>query len=133
MNYMPEVAKMLGVEIGEEFYIKELPDIRCTIYNDGLYLYPIQDCICTVPSCDVTLARLLKGVITIRRKPWRPKLGEKYWCFTMEEGPICNQWSDIWMDVVYYKFGNCYKTKEEAEANIDKWAEFYKSDEVLEA
>lgn len=32
----------------------------------------------------------------------------------------------------YYKLGNCYRTKAEAEFNRDKWMAFYASDEVLE-
>ena len=31
-----------------------------------------------------------------------------------------------------YKLGNCYRTREEAEANRDKWVAFYASDDVLE-
>lgn len=38
MNYMKDVAKLLGVEIGEEFNLKILPN-RYKLKNDGLYYY----------------------------------------------------------------------------------------------
>lgn len=133
MNHMAEVAKMLGIELGEEFCIKEQPDIKCVIYNDNLYVYPVSDGIYTLPSPEMTLGRLLNGSITLKRKPWKPKYGEEYFCVTALEGTVfLNIWRDVWMDITYYKLGNCYRTREEAEANRDKWVAFYASDEVLE-
>ena len=132
MNYMPEVAKILGVEIGEEFYIKEQPDIKCTIYNDGLYVYPINDCICTLPSCDVTLSRLLRHTITIKRKPWKPQDKEKYFVVTKHGNVNEVIWNEHTTDYIYYKLGNCYKTYNEAVANSNKWKSFFALAEVLE-
>lgn len=134
MNYMPEVAKLLGVELGEEFHIKEQPDIKCTIYNDRLYVYPTQDKICTLPSCELTLSRLLNGHVTIKRKPWKPNEGDDFWIVDADE-VVCRYCNFNSQDADYvncYKIGNCYRTKEEAEKNVAKWAAFYKSDEVLE-
>ena len=132
MNYMSEVTKMLGVELGEEFYVKELPDVKCTFYNDSLYVYPIRDALCSLPSGEHVLGRLLAGTITIKRKPWKPKTDECYY-FVDENGTVhSTDWCDIYEDITFYKLGNCYRTKEEAEANRDKWITFYASDEVLD-
>ena len=132
MNYMSEVAKMLGVELGEEFYIKEQPDMKCTLYNDGLYVYPVADKICSLPSCAQTLHSLLTGQISIKRKPWKPNLDDMY--YYVDE--LCCISSDPWvndaLDLMFYKLGNCYKTKKDAENDINKWKAFYASDEVLE-
>ena len=133
MNYMAEVAKMLGVELGEEFYIKEQPKIKCVIYNGNLYVYPVDDGICTIPSPEKTLSRLLNGSITIKCKLWKPKSGEYYWAVRPNGDVILTNWANDCGDNSNYKIGNCYRTRKEAEANRDKWIKFYTSDEVLEA
>ena len=131
-SYMAEVAKMLGVELGEEFEIKEQPDIKCTIYNDNLYAYPIKDGIYSISSSEWTLHRLLTGIITIKRKPWKPQYDEPYYHVGTQGYVHCERWYNDGLDVLYYKLGNCYRTNKEAEANRDKWIAFYASDEVLE-
>ena len=125
MNYMAEVAKLLGVEICEEFEIKGYPS-RYMFINDGMI---------NVESgfvCDGTLWKLLTGEATIKRQPWKPAVDERYYSVAengLPEENIC-VWDHI--DIVLYKLGNCYRTREEAEANRDKWVTFYESDEVLE-
>ena len=132
MNHMAEVAKMLGVELGEEFYIKEQPKIKCVIYNDNLYVYPVDDGICTIPSSEKTLSRLLNGSITIKCKPWKPKHGDYYWVVHCDGYVYKMCYCGSNEDKTFYKLGNCYRTCEEAEANRDKWVKFYASDEILE-
>lgn len=132
MNYMAEVAKLLGVELGEEFEIKGGSDFKCTIYNDGLYVYPAKDDLCSLPSSEQVLSRLLEGAITIKRKPWKPQDNEKFYVVTSNWGIMQKFWDDCSTCKNYYKLGNLYKTEEEAEANREKWIAFYASDEVLE-
>lgn len=43
MNYMPEVAKMLGVEIGEIFTTEAMDDIWHEFREKGLYYYDNYD------------------------------------------------------------------------------------------
>ena len=132
-NHMAEVAKMLGVELGERFDVLNSCDHNCgTFYltekgvmNDksGYYEGPGM------------LLNLIYGYCTIKRKPWKPKRGETYW-YVEKDGDI---WEMEWHPCRYmsdhvnrYKLGNCYRTREEAEADRDKWVAFYASDEVLE-
>lgn len=129
-NHMAEVAKMLGVELGERFDILNSCDHNCSTFyltekgvmNDksGYYEGPGM------------LLNLIYGYCTIKRKPWKPKDDEKYWCVE-PDGKITGY---CWMNIAggnsNYKLGNCYRTREEAEANRDKWVAFYASDEVLE-
>lgn len=133
-NHMAEVAKMLGVEIDEEFEIDyphgEVSTAKIT--KTGLHI------ICTnlkFNSSELDLISfnwLLNGSCTIKRKPWRPKIREKYWVI-VPDGDVCEySWSDSLGGRSNYKLGNCYRTREEAEANRDKWVAFYASDEVLE-
>lgn len=122
-NYMEEVANMLGVEMDQDF--------EC---NDVCYKYRITDGGLTSNGCYCAeiLMMILNGELTIKRKPWKPKYSDIYY----RVGSIGNiskeQWYGDILDTLYYKIGNCYKTREEAEANCEKWISFYKSDEVLE-
>lgn len=73
-NYMPEVAKMLGVEIGEPFDILgEDGEIKWC----GPYRFTDE----TIVNCDDEgasiwlLHYLLCGKNTLQKRPWRPKEG----------------------------------------------------------
>ena len=129
-NYMAEVAKLLGVELGEIFEYENLPDIPFKLTETGL--------VCLGPdklSRDIrneALVRLLIGCSKIKRKPWKPKKEEYYWNVRLEGEPWLTKWLDDIIDYNNYKLGNCYRTKAEAEENRDKWSRFYASDEVLE-
>ena len=133
MNYMSEVAKMLGVELGEKFKIHGNEfDSNYTYYltNNGIVIDKDgYACASNDVLCD-----LIRGKYTIKRKPWKPNDNDDFWyvdvdgyvyrycCFNIEDADYVN----------YYKLGNCYRTPEEAEANSAKWLAFYESDEVLD-
>ena len=126
-NHMAEVAKMLGVELGEEF-------MRSNGYKYVLREYGVTqskyDGI--MGSFTNVLNDLLTGKLLIERKPWKPAKGDKYWYISLNGSADYYCWTDDTIDFLTYKFGNCYKTAQEAEANRDKWVAFYASDEVLE-
>ena len=135
-NYMAEVAKMFGVELGEEFEI-QYPShcsVKTTaVFSDDGFRIVHTDAVILHPYwSEVELHSLLKGTLTIKRKPWKPADDECYYSVT-EEGLI-DQNVCVWdfIDISLYRIGNCYRTREEAEANRDKWVAFYESDEVLE-
>lgn len=130
MNYMPEVAKMLGVELGEEFEINEYHGSTFIFTDSGLSMSCKHDCEDFAP---IALLFLLNGKFTIKRKPWKPKEGESYYIVETNGSIGVEEWWAETIDMNYYKIGNCYRTSEEAEANHEKWIAFYASDEVLEA
>lgn len=129
-NYMADVAKLIGVELNEIFEYETLPGIPFKLTETGL--------VCLGPatiSRDVmneSLLRILTGCTKIKRKPWRPKYGEIYYCVGTDFKIGNNRNENCFTDIVLYKLGNCYKTRKEAEANFDKWVKFFESDEVLE-
>ena len=131
-NHMAEVANMLGVELGEEFYIREDNSIKCRIYNDGLYVDPVSDNICTLTHSGEMLYSLLKGDVAIKRKPWKPKRQDMFWYVAKDGNSYCELWEDTTFNFMLYKAKNCYRSKREAESNRDKWVKFYASDKVLE-
>lgn len=130
MNYMAEVAKMLGVELGEEF---ESRGYTYKLTEDGLvcseYPHYYEEDYANM------LRMFLTGEYSIKRKHWKPNDKERYW-YVDKQGRIgyayfdCNSCTPHCTN--YYKLGNCYRTREEAEANRDKWVVFYASDEILE-
>ena len=124
-NYMAEVAKMLGVELGEEFEIECCTGTYYLTY-DGLFKNGLKW------KCERTLSDLLVGDRIIKRKHWKPTINDTYY-FVRNDGYVNSvQWiNNVW-DHSIYKLGNCYRTREDADSNCDKWVAFYASDEVLE-
>lgn len=123
-NQMTEVAALLGVAIDEEFEIDEY----------GTYVLTLQGLIAKNGSAiqGVILTQLLTGELTLKHKPWKPNDAEFYY-YVDEAGCICTDTFDgIAEEIILYKVGNCYRTHEDAEANIDKWISFYASDKVLD-
>lgn len=122
-NHMNEVAALLGVELDEEFIIEDYGTYVLTwkglVRKDGV----VQGLILTF---------LLTGELKIRRKPWKPIKNETYYYVTEEGLTWEEDWVDDDVDLMRYKLGNCYRTKEEAEANVNKWRAFYASDKQIE-
>lgn len=123
VNYMPEIAKLLGVELGEEF--------KC---NETSYTYTITEYGAKCSGCfaSESLAMLLNGALTVKHKPWKPKIDEFYWIVNSDGEVGCLRWYDSYSDMTLYKIGNCYRYKADADRNRDKWIAFYASDEILE-
>ena len=115
-NYMPEVAEMLGVEIGEEFDI---------LYKDGTAteLGPFKFTNETILDCDGDelqcwrLCCLLNGIGTIQKSPWRPKEGDTFF-YVLTNGEIQKYVFEIdnIHTLMLFSFGNCFPTKAAAEA-----------------
>ena len=125
MSYMAEVAKMLGVELGQYFEI-----YRCSGHYFLSYsgLYHVESGF----ESEKMLSNLLSGEYKIKHTPWKPNYGEHYFRVN-RTGAVCKeQWYGDSLDILYYKLGNCYKQSFLAEANRDKWIAFYQSNEVLE-
>ena len=117
MNYIPEIAKMLGVEIGEEFKILPLNGIfRLT--ENGLSSKHEDDGQWYASNY---LTPLLTGQYALEKLPFEPKDGEYYYAVyrhthgDMKIGSVC--WCSCWSDYVQKYCGNCFRTREEAEAH----------------
>lgn len=109
-NLMPEVAKLLGVEIGEKFMIKDKP---------GLFWLTQNALINDRENFSRGITFLVNGEFEIIKLPWKPKKDERYW--TVEEDHLLKDiWDNDMMDYSYFKLGNCFRTQEEAEANADR-------------
>lgn len=114
MNYIPQVAKMLGVEIGERFTVKY------TKRKIGTSFYFAEDGLHNEESSDVysmTLAGILYGKYEIKKLPWKPNLNEMYYVPYIN-GAITNYTKSVWkndeIDLLRYNANLVCRTKEEA-------------------
>lgn len=118
-NCMAEVAKLLGVELEEEFCIDgdehyfRLTDtglgMKIGSDNRNWFVAPIN-----------ALNGLLLGeneIIKIKL-PWKPQIGEKYYIPYISTQPKymydTYDWNNDGTDIEYYRMGIVCKTKEEA-------------------
>lgn len=133
-NHMAEIAKMLGVEPGEEFEIDYGKGRKSTanITKTGLHIIDTNMVDFLGDLNRVTLDWLLIGYCTIKRKPWKPNDKDDFWYINRAGIVDKKPYGGSVGHMNYYKLGNCYRSKQEAEANRDKWISFYASDEVLE-
>lgn len=132
MNYMSQVAKLLGVELGEEFEINENKHWICSFTESQFKVSSKDKAYVNASLGEHVLAELIGGVYTVKRKPWMPEHGEYYY-FVDKDGDIrADRNGDVTVDLLLYKTGNCYRTFNAAKENAQKWKDFYASNEVLE-
>ena len=127
-NYMAEVAKMFGVELGEPF------KITSGIQDDYQSYYRFTENNCFETSYDgvewkttiaaVLLKHILMGDIRIIKLPWKPREGEKYYVPRIAIRPYdrhyCYYWDNSGVDIKRYDMGIVCKTPEEAVALAKK-------------
>lgn len=122
-NLIPEIAKMLGVELGEEFKIKGYGEAIYMLTDNGLMA---ADSPATEwAPANALFISWLRGREQIVKMPWKPKMYEEYWTF----GKLGKQWivgTLIWKELPYEILllgkGWIFRTKEEAEAALPKVA-----------
>lgn len=119
MNYYKQIAEMLGVELGEEFRLKEnktknilIPRYKIT-QEEGLMFSVNRNEF----DRSVTLMSIINGSFSVVKLPWKPKKGEAYWHYSEVWGEVVSfEWEDCLYDFLLWKAGNCFKTKEEGDA-----------------
>lgn len=123
-NLMPEVAALLGVEIGEEFSIQGLdggPErFKAMLTEKGLVLPNFKAL--NDGGDNTYLAELLKGNLEYEKLPWEPKQGEEYWTIHFEPvgkpRAILYPWLGDKPDFANLRLNMIYRTREEAEAHL---------------
>ena len=121
MTYYKQFAAMLGLELGEEFRTvepnseQESKDVY-RIEDDGVYSAVSSNAALWGRTQSTIVDRLLGGVLEVVHKPWKPSEGYKYWWYSIAWGQaIDNEFNSSIGDLLHWKVGNCFKTKEEAE------------------
>lgn len=119
-NLIPEIARMLGVELGEEFKIGN-NSVRFWFDLDGLHSEEFE-------TADLTLYRLACGKAEIVKLPWKPKEGQTVYSFySVGLDGVLKVVDFIWVnDIITFqalaKAGWVFPTREEAEAALPKVA-----------
>ena len=122
-NYMPEIAKMLGVELGEIF--------KMTNYN-SLYRFTERglEFKGTAGWClSERIEWLLTGRNEIIKLPWQPKEGDRYYFPATDFQYSCPEtWDNHPIDFALKEAGMAFKTKEECEAALPELRKKYLSE-----
>lgn len=126
-NLIPEIAKMLGVEIGEEFKIKGYDDSNTRTYKftaQGLRVKLAEHPEATEFNAIAAFISLLVGDAEIVKLQWKPKEGEDYYSFSCYHKWCIwqQQWSNHPFDLALLEKGWIYRTRKEAEAALPKVA-----------
>ena len=123
MNYIPQVAKMLGVEIGEKFNIDGYDGLTYYFTENALMLNRPNN---SSSPAYRDLADLIYGYKKIVKLPFEPKEGDEYYAISWsrnENNEICEPtifsitWDGDMVDYVCKANGNFFRTQAEAEAH----------------
>lgn len=125
-NLIPQIAHMLGVELGEEFKIKGYDGLTYKLTDNGLELTTV-DGQKTKWFDHGALNSLLKGKMEIVKLPWKPKEEEHYYTFTSTYKYTkwkigLNCWHTEPQNLAFLKAGWVFRTRQEAEAALPKVA-----------
>lgn len=123
-NLIPEIAHMLGVELGEEFKIKGYDRLTYKLTDNGLEL-ATGDGQKTKWFDHGVLNSLLNGKMEIVKLPWKPKMYEDYWTFgKLGEKWIVGtlSWRELPYEILLFDKGWVYHTRAESAAALPKVA-----------
>lgn len=115
-NLIPKIAKMLGVELGEEFKFGN-NNVKFWFDLDGLHSEEFE-------TADLTLYRIVRGEAEIVKMPWKPKEGQIVYSFYARGiSSVLEVISFVWVGSVVshqalVKAGWVFKTKKEAKAAL---------------
>lgn len=121
-NLMVELAKLLGVELGEKFIIQNADRKENVVISlDGFHV--IQPNNVLGPDHGKLLSKVLQGLYEVKKKPWEPRKSEKYWCLCIDRWKCYYSvhpytWNGDIDDFLRLRAGIIYRKKEEAEANL---------------
>ena len=121
-NYMADVAKMLGVKLGEEFKISNDAHIyRITKYGVE---YTLANKMWDRDT--FALLKLLNGEIEIVKLPWQPKKGDVY-CRPGNgfEDVDFDNWGNHPIDFALKESGMIFRTEEECKAALPELRKKY--------
>ena len=118
MNMIPDIAKTLGVEIGEKFYAQDTMGDYYTLNGEKIQFYfDMYSLMGTdLASCNSVLRLLLNGTYKVVKKKWKPKEGDTYWRILFSDVDD-SFWNGDTIDLTYYAAGNCFETKQKALEN----------------
>lgn len=126
-NLIPQIAHMLGVELGEEFKIKGEDELMTYRFNsDGLQVTYGDGIELSYISTNSAFVALVNGTDEIVKPQWKPKIYDIYWTFKAAHIDVWCVTDTHWMnnpkDVAAFKNGWVFRSKEGAETALPKVA-----------
>ena len=117
-NLIPEIAKMLGVEVGEEFIIQNADRKETVVLAmDGFHV--IQPNNVLSPDHGFLLSKVLQGLYEVKIIPWEPKEDEQFYRPNILIKAVSNElWSGSTLNYSLKALGMVYRSREEAEAHF---------------
>lgn len=115
-NLIPEIARMLGVELGEEFKIKGYELTYMITDDKGLMATNDSPETGWTPANALFVA-LLNGKDEIVKLHYRPDYRQIYWTFGLKDGiwvVVPREWEDYPAEILLADKGWTYRTREEA-------------------
>lgn len=124
-NLIPQIAQMLGLQLGEEFKIKGEDKLMTYRFNsDGLQVTYDDGIEIPYISTNLALVALVKGEEEIIKLSWKPKEGQTVYSFySVGLDGVLKVVDFVWVnDIITFqalvKAGWLYKTRAEAEAAL---------------
>lgn len=133
-NIWENIAKAFNIPLEREFTIEEFFEVGVYKFTkDGL-----ERVDCDKPPSSTVLTQLLSGELSVVPKPWKPAKNDTYWYVIKKPNDIllvlANKWTGNMTNLCAYRSGNCFASKEEAEAQMheayDKLMKYYNKEEV---
>ena len=124
-NLIPEICKMLGVELGEEFKVEGVADKTYKFIIDELIVCGEENTNHGYVSANMMLVSLAKGDANLIKLPWKPKKGDVYFTFTLmgdKWGTHSYWWGGFPDEYALLDKGWVYRSQAEAEAALPKVA-----------
>ena len=121
-NLIPQIAQMLGVELGEKFKIKGEDELMTYRFNsDGLQVTYGDGIELSYISTNSAFVDLVNGKDEIVKLPWKPKECEDYYTFGKSFGKwsvLKSHWSNHPFDLALLDKGWIFRTYDEAETAL---------------
>lgn len=124
MNLIPMIREALGLEVNEEFNLK---NDRNVVFPDKFRFtdstLQIKEGERWFEASSMMFKLFFKGEYEVVKLPFRPKEGELYYLVGFYTGDVISTCyaKECQSDIVNVKGGNCYRTEEEAEKHVDEW------------
>lgn len=120
-NLIPEIVKMLGLQLGEEFKVEGYDELTYRFAGDGLKLTYDNNIELSDIACKAAFAALLNGKNEIVKLPWKPKERDIFYSFSTTYGKWVvrsNMWAGAPCDYALLDKGWVYRTRAEAETAL---------------
>lgn len=124
-NLIPDITKLLGLQMGELFHvvIDGVENKLVSFYfNDHELMYLASSDNEPRLASDRTIIGLIYGGYEVKKLPWEPKVGEEYWCVIPQSGSDYPETALVTMNksvlsLLNLAHHNYFRTRDEAEAN----------------